>query len=73
MPRDSSGDDAHDMGEGSVTRETEKAILVAFEGSGERWVPKSVVHDDSEIWKKGDTGKLVVKMWWAEKNVLGDA
>jgi hypothetical protein len=73
MPRDNSGDDAHSMGEGKVLRETEKAILVSLEGAGEKWIPKSVVHDDSEIWKKDDTGKLVVKMWWAEKNVLNDA
>ena len=73
MPRDNSGDDAHAMGEGKVLRETEKAILVALAGAGEMWIPKSVVHDDSEIWKKDDVGKLIVKMWWAEKNVLNDA
>jgi len=73
MPRDNSGDDAHIIGEGKVLRETEKAILVALTGSGEKWIPKSVVHDDSEVWKKDDTGKLIVKMWWAEKNILNDA
>jgi len=73
MPRDNGGDDAHTMGEGKVTRETEKAILVAIAGAGEKWIPKSVVHDDSEVWKKDDVGKLIVKMWWAEKNVLNDA
>ena len=70
MPRDSSGDDAHDMGQVQVTTETEKAILCVPEDDGDKqfWVPKSVVHDDSEAWKKGDTGKLVVKAWWWEKN-----
>lgn len=31
------------------------------------WVPQSVIHDDSEVFKKGDEGKLVVMMSWAEK------
>lgn len=32
------------------------------------WVPKSVIHDDSEIWEGGqETGDLVVQDWWAEK------
>jgi hypothetical protein len=73
MARDNSGDEPHVMGEGKALRETDKAILVALASGGERWIPKSVVHDDSEVWKKDDAGKLIVKMWWAEKNVLGDA
>lgn len=31
------------------------------------WVPKSVIHDDSEVYEKGGEGKLVVKTWWAQK------
>lgn len=31
------------------------------------WVPQDCVHDDSEVYRKGDEGKLVVKMWWARK------
>lgn len=31
------------------------------------WVPQSVVHDDSEVYKEGDEGKLVVQLWFAEK------
>lgn len=30
-------------------------------------VPKSVIHDDSEVWKKGQEGKLVVQLWFAVK------
>jgi hypothetical protein len=72
MPRESDGDKPHKMGEATVVRETDKAILVSFEDEDteQRWIPKSVVHDDSEIWKKDDNGQLVVKTWWAEKNVL---
>ena len=46
--------------------ETEKAILCIIEGD-EIWIPKSQVHDDSEVYKKGDEGKLVVTKWFATK------
>jgi len=62
-----SGDDSHSMGEAKCIGATEKAIKVLVSDT-ELWIPKSVVHDDSEVWKHGDEGKLVVKAWWAEKN-----
>lgn len=32
------------------------------------WVPKSVITDNSEVWKEGqEPGSLVVKRWFAEK------
>lgn len=68
MPR--TGDEPHTMGDGKCTRATEKALLVLI-GDKETWVPQSVVHDDSEIYKVGDEGTLVVKRWWAEKNGHG--
>jgi hypothetical protein len=34
------------------------------------FVPYSVVHDDSEVFKQGDVGKLVIQTWWAEQNGL---
>lgn len=49
--------------------ETDKALLVRL-GDEEHWVPKSVVHDDSEIFAKGDVGELVVMEWFAKKNGL---
>jgi len=71
MPRDNSGDAPVAVGLVNVTRETEKALLcVPEDEEGKQlWIPKSVVHDDSEVWKKGDEGKLVVKAWYAEKNL----
>lgn len=33
----------------------------------ERWVPKSVVHEDSEVYKDGTDGKLVLVHWFAAK------
>jgi hypothetical protein len=45
------------------------AILVEFQRLGEeRWIPQSVVHPDSEVYKKGQKGKVIVYTWWAEKN-----
>jgi hypothetical protein len=31
------------------------------------WIPQSQVHDDSEVWKAGDEGVLVVTTWYAEQ------
>ena len=41
-------------------RATPKAILVEAPGWPQAvWVPQSQVHDDSEIWKEGDTVEMV--------------
>ncbi len=58
---------------GGVTaiRETEKALLCEI-GGDEMWIPQSVIDDDSECYKEGDEGDLVVARWWAEKNGLVD-
>lgn len=53
----------------TVKAQTERAILCEIDGE-EHWVPQSQVHDVSEVWKKGDTGKLVVARWWAVKEGL---
>jgi hypothetical protein len=53
-------------------RETDKAILVENDSlpNSELWIPKSCVHDDSEVYKRGDEGTLVVFEWFARKNDL---
>lgn len=48
-------------------RATEKAVLVRRANGEEVWVPQSQICDDSEIFRRGDTGTLVVKRWYAEK------
>lgn len=53
----------------SCLRQTDKAILVAIDGK-ELWVPQSVIDDDSEVWKKGDEGALVVHRWFAVRHEL---
>lgn len=52
------------MGPAKIARATEKAVLAVI-GTKEVWIPQSAVHDDSEIWKQGDAGKLVVCHWFA--------
>jgi hypothetical protein len=34
------------------------------------WVPKSMIHDDSEVYKAFTEGNLIVRRWWAEKKGL---
>jgi hypothetical protein len=31
------------------------------------WFPKSQIHDDSEVWREGQEGELVVTEWFAEQ------
>ncbi len=52
-------------------RETDDAILVQLHDGEEKWIPKSVLHDDSEVTEKGDEGTLVVHQWFADKEDLG--
>lgn len=65
------GDHAVSVGEARVVHERAKAILVELEdepGDGPFWIPKSAVHEDSEVWsEKHGQGGLVVKTWFARK------
>jgi hypothetical protein len=55
----------------TVLHETEMAILVESPNldtvENKAWVPKSVISDDSEVYKAGTEGQLIVSEWWAEK------
>jgi hypothetical protein len=46
---------------------TPKAILCALDDGREFWVPQSQVDDESEVWKKGDEGTLVISEWIYDK------
>jgi hypothetical protein len=48
---------------------TTKAILVVCEGE-EAWIPTSQIHDDSEVYKAGTEGTLVIPRWVAEMKEL---
>jgi hypothetical protein len=54
-----------------VIKETPKAILVKFDGADifdePEWFPKSQIHDDSEVWREGQEGELIVTEWFAEQ------
>jgi hypothetical protein len=64
-------DSGTDIGKGKCIHETARAILVRLETGEEQWIPKSCVHDNSEVWEDGGEGKVVVKTRWAEKEGLG--
>lgn len=56
--------------------ETRAALLVRFADPPRStvtiWIPKSVVHDDSEVFDAGRNarGRLVLLAWWAEREGL---
>lgn len=51
------------------TAATAKAILVLIEGK-QYWIPQSQIDDESEVWRKGDEGTLVISEWIAyEKGI----
>lgn len=49
--------------------ETGKAICCIIDGESV-WLPKSQVDDDSEVYKKGTEGVLVISEWIAEQKGL---
>ena len=49
--------------------ETDKALLCVIDGE-EHWIPKGQITEDSEVYAKGDDGKLVVTQWIAEQKGL---
>lgn len=55
--------------------ENKDALKVRVIGTGSQltfWVPQSVVHDDSEVFKKDQRGKLKVKVWYARRQKWED-
>jgi hypothetical protein len=66
------------LGTAKVISVATKAVHVELEDYGKRWIPLSVIHDDSEIFELPTSvgehpvvseieGELVVQSWWAEK------
>lgn len=49
--------------------QTQKAILVRIDDK-EHWIPQTMIDDDSEVWRKGDEGTLVIREWFAVKEGL---
>ena len=63
-------DDTHESYNVSVVTETDKALLVRFKDSTEKWIPKSVIHVDSDVFEADSEGTLIVKRWFAEREGL---
>jgi len=52
-----------------VKIETHAALLVVIDDK-EVWLPKSQIDDDSEVYKAGTSGKLVITEWIAIQKKL---
>lgn len=53
----------------TVVKETESALLCMINGE-QHWIPKSQIHDDSEVYNDDTEGELVVSQWIAEQRGL---
>lgn len=61
------------LGHGKCIRETDKALLIQLDESGQEvWFPKSHIHDDSEVFDEfaNAEGEVVVTRWIAEQKGL---
>ena len=71
MPEEYYDDENYIVFPSCVVRvETDAAILVDLGEEGEHWFPKSVLHEDSEVFEKDTNGDLIVKKWIAEDRGL---
>lgn len=71
---DDDGDEPVSLGEVRLAHVTEDALKVTSleddaQFDGDLWVPKTQVHEDSEVFEgmDGNEGELVVNKWWADK------
>ncbi len=64
------------LGKGTAVAASPVALRIRFNDAkiGTRWVPKSVLHDDSEVYQLSSDpdGKVIVMEWWADKEGLSD-
>lgn len=44
---------------------TDKALWVELPDGSREWIPQSQIDDDSEVWKEGDRGMLIIGAWIA--------
>jgi len=68
-------DGPESLGQGEILCESAsgKAWKIRLDELGQvEWIPKSVIHDDSEAFDDDDNacGEVVVKSWFARKNGL---
>ena len=60
-------DDARAIAE---TRNGLSLLMECSDFDEPKWVPKKCIHDNSEVYRKGDSGTLILQRWWAEKEKL---
>lgn len=53
----------------TAIHESDLAVCVEIDGKAV-WLPQAAIDDDSEVWRKGHTGTLVISRYWAEKKGL---
>ena len=57
-------DDVH------VLRDSGQALLCNI-GGIEAWIPQSQIDDDSDVYREGDAGTLIISEWFAlEKGLI---
>lgn len=67
MPRAPDGHVA--IADVTVVTQTDKALLVDIDGA-QHWIPQSQIHDDSEVYKAGTEGILIITDWIAKQRNL---
>jgi len=62
--------ETHECENVTVKRETTDALLVELEDGTTKWIPKSAIADESEVYEMGTEGTLIIAQWLAEKEGL---
>jgi hypothetical protein len=66
--------DGISLGKGKCTGRSRSGLALRVELANEtRWIPNSMIHDDSEVFAPGNEGNVVVNGWWADKEGLSDS
>ena len=64
-------DEGHVIEDVTCVGETAKAIQITTvdgpDGQTMLWVPKSQIHDNSQVYKNGQEGDICVSSWWARQ------
>jgi len=67
----SEGEEPVDVGLADPFSASDLAVQFVTEKHGSLWVPKKGIHEDSDVWKPGQSkGRLVLKRWCAEKKEI---
>lgn len=62
--------DCFDIDAARILRDSDSGMAVLVEApelSDPVWIPKSLIHDDSEVFEVGHEGTILIASWFAEK------